>query len=353
MVSISLKNITKTFNEVVANNKVSLDITEGELFTLLGPSGCGKTTTLRIIAGFYLPDSGTILFDDQDVTGLPPDKRGTGMVFQNYALWPHMKVFDNIAYGLKIRKTPSDVIKDRVKEALELVRLGGLESRTPFQLSGGQQQRVALARALVIEPNVLLLDEPLSNLDAKLRLEMRQEITRIQKELEITTLYVTHDQEEALSISDRIAVQRGGVIQQVGAPREIYKNPKNVFIADFIGHCTFIPGSIIAINDYLKVVTDAGIVIKAYKSFNFVVGDKVICAIRPENFLIDKPKKNYNTIECEIETILFLGKSNRVYGKNKDISLIAEIPINVDVSRGDQLILYSLIEETTVLPFSN
>jgi len=353
LVNISLKHITKTFNEVVANNKVSLDITEGELFTLLGPSGCGKTTTLRIIAGFYLPDSGTILFDDQDVTGLPPDKRGTGMVFQNYALWPHMKVFDNIAYGLKIRKTPSDVIKDRVKEALELVRLGGLESRTPFQLSGGQQQRVALARALVIEPNVLLLDEPLSNLDAKLRLEMRQEITRIQKELEITTLYVTHDQEEALSISDRIAVQRGGVIQQVGAPREIYKNPKNVFIADFIGHCTFIPGSIIAINDYLEVVTDAGILIKAYKSFNFVVGDKVICAIRPENFLIDKPKKNYNTFECEIETILFLGKSNRVYGKNKDISLIAEIPINVDVSRGDQLILYSLIEETTVLPFSN
>lgn len=353
LVSISLKNITKTFDDVIANNNISLDIEEGELFTLLGPSGCGKTTTLRIIAGFYLPDSGTILFDDQDVTHLPPDKRGTGMVFQNYALWPHMKVFDNIAYGLKIRKTPSDVIKERVKETLELVKLGGLESRTPFQLSGGQQQRVALARALVIEPNVLLLDEPLSNLDAKLRLEMRQEITRIQKELKITTLYVTHDQEEALSISDRIAVQRGGVIQQVGIPREIYKNPKTVFIADFIGHCTFIPGSITAINDCLDVVTDAGIHVRALKSLNFSVGDKVICAIRPENLLIDEPTSDYNAFECEIESVIFLGTSNRVYGKNMDLTLIAELPINIDVARGDKLILYSLIEETTVLPFSN
>jgi spermidine/putrescine ABC transporter ATP-binding subunit len=351
LVSISLINVTKTFGDVVANDNLSLQIEEGELFTLLGPSGCGKTTTLRIIAGFYYPDEGSVFFDDQDVTRLPPEKRGTGMVFQNYALWPHMSVFDNIAYGLKIRKTPKDVIQQEVKNALDLVQLGGLESRTPFQLSGGQQQRVALARALVIQPRVLLLDEPLSNLDAKLRLEMRQEITRIQKKLEITTVYVTHDQEEALSISDRIAVQRNGIIQQIDSPQQIYTNPKNAFVADFIGQCSFIYGTVQDINQYIAIETDVGIHLKARKTFDLKRGDSVLCAIRPENFSITKPEEEYNVLDCEVLTVLFLGKSNRVHAKVGDLRLIAELPTDVNVASGDTITLYVTVDETTVLPF--
>jgi len=194
LVEIRLENLVKTFGEVVATDHITLTLEDGKLSTLLGPSGCGKTTLLRLIAGFYYPDSGKIYFDDEDVTDYPPYKRDTGMVFQNYALWPHMTVFDNVAYGLRIRKVPKDKIKESVKEMLELVHMEGMENRTPNQLSGGQQQRIALARALVIRPKVLLLDEPLSNLDAKLRLEMREEILRIQRELKITTVYVTHDQ---------------------------------------------------------------------------------------------------------------------------------------------------------------
>ncbi|MHA1484730.1 MAG: ABC transporter ATP-binding protein, partial [Candidatus Thorarchaeota archaeon] len=204
MVEIRLENLRKTFGDIVATDRVNMTLKEGELSTLLGPSGCGKTTLLRLVAGFYVPDSGRIFFDDREVTHDPPHKRNTGMVFQNYALWPHLTVFDNVAYGLKIKrvqgmKYTKPAIATRVNAALELVRLGGLGGRHIHQLSGGQQQRVALARALVIEPDVLLLDEPLSNLDAKLRVEMREEIIRIQKEMSITTIYVTHDQVEALS----------------------------------------------------------------------------------------------------------------------------------------------------------
>ena len=249
MVTIRLENLRKTFGDVVATDEVTLTLKEGELSTLLGPSGCGKTTLLRLIAGFYVPDSGRIFFDDRDITGVPPHKRKTGMCFQNYALWPHMSVFGNIAYGLKLKrvngkKYKKSAVEKRVHDSLELVRMGGLENRHIHQLSGGQQQRVALARALVIEPDVLLLDEPLSNLDAKLRLDMREEIIRIQKELSITTVYVTHDQHEALSISDRVAVMDQGYIQQFGTPRHIYAYPQTVFVADFIGQCTFIDGII-------------------------------------------------------------------------------------------------------------
>lgn len=351
MVSISLTNITKTFGDVVANDKINLKIEEGEFFTLLGPSGCGKTTTLRIIAGFYYPEEGSVFFDDQDVTNLPPNKRGTGMVFQNYALWPHMKVFDNIAYGLKIKKVEKEVITEEVKKALDLVRLGGLESRTPFQLSGGQQQRVALARALVIEPKVLLLDEPLSNLDAKLRLEMRQEITRIQKELKITTVYVTHDQEEALSISDRIAVMRTGAIQQVDSPKQVYAYPKNAFIADFIGQCSFIHGTVTDINQYVVIESEVGVTLRALKAFDLKVGEAVLCAIRPENFLSNKPEEEYNVLDCEVINVLFLGKANRVYAKVGDLRILAELPTDVDVAIGETIRLYALVDETTVLPF--
>jgi len=350
LVSISLKNVTKTFDSVVANDRVNLKIEGGELFTLLGPSGCGKTTTLRIIAGFYYPEEGSVFFDDQDVTSLPPNKRETGMVFQNYALWPHMSVFDNIAYGLRVRKTPKDLIKKQVTETLDLVRLGGLESRTPFQLSGGQQQRVALARALVIRPKVLLLDEPLSNLDAKLRLEMRQEITRIQKKLNITAVYVTHDQEEALSISDRIAIMNNGAIQQVGSPKQIYTNPQNAFVADFIGQCSFIDGTVREVDRYVDVEADVGVRLRALKSFDVEVGERVVCAVRPENFHIKKPGGDFNVLECEVLNVVFLGKSNRVYARVGELRVLAELPTDVDIAVGKTVSLYAPVDETTVLP---
>ncbi|MBO7223398.1 MAG: ABC transporter ATP-binding protein, partial [Kiritimatiellae bacterium] len=230
-VSINIKNLVKNFGAVKALNNVSLDIQPGELFFLLGPSGCGKTTLLRHIAGFYIPDEGNIFIDNEDVTKLPPHKRDTGMVFQSYALWPHMTLAENVAFGLKMRKVPAADIKRRVAEALDIVKMGDKAERKPNQLSGGQQQRVALARALVVQPRCLLLDEPLSNLDAKLRLEMRIEIRRICKEAGLTAVYVTHDQKEALSIADRLAIMRDGVIEQIGTPLEVFRKPTNSFVA--------------------------------------------------------------------------------------------------------------------------
>ncbi|MEB3806812.1 MAG: ABC transporter ATP-binding protein, partial [Desulfurococcales archaeon] len=230
MTRIRLEDVTKIYGGVVAVDHANIDIEHGEFFTIIGPSGCGKTTTLRIIAGFEVPEEGKVYFDDRDVTYVKPYERNTAMVFQNYALWPHMTVYDNIAYGLRLRKVPEDEIRRRVEKVLDLVDLHGLENRYPLQLSGGQQQRVALARALVVEPSVLLLDEPLSNLDAKLRLEMREELRNLQKRLGITTVYVTHDQLEALSMSDRIAVMNKGRILQVGTPEELYMRPRNLFV---------------------------------------------------------------------------------------------------------------------------
>ncbi len=219
---VRLTGITKRFGPLKAVDNVSLAIDEGEFFTLLGPSGCGKTTLLRTIAGFYYPDAGEIRFGERVINEIPPNKRETGMVFQNYALFPHLSVFDNIAYGLRARKVPRREIDARVGAILESVQLDGLEDRPPGKLSGGQQQRVALARALVISPQILLMDEPLSNLDAKLRVNMREEIRRIQKRLGITTIYVTHDQEEAMAVSDRIAILNRGRLEQVGSPAEVY-----------------------------------------------------------------------------------------------------------------------------------
>jgi iron(III) transport system ATP-binding protein len=221
-----------------------VDIEPGEFFTLLGPSGCGKTTLLRTIAGFYQQDRGHVYLDGDCIDAVSPHLRDTGMVFQNYAVFPHMNVFENVAFGLRNRRVPRDEIARRVAKALAMARLSGYEKRTPDQLSGGQQQRVGLARAMVIEPRVLLMDEPLSNLDAKLRIEMREEIRDLQRELGITTVYVTHDQEEALVISDRIAVMKSGVVQQVGRPWEIYKDPRNTFVASFVGNMNFVDGQI-------------------------------------------------------------------------------------------------------------
>jgi iron(III) transport system ATP-binding protein len=226
---------------VTAVNGVSLEIEKGELVTLLGPSGCGKTTVLRIIAGFEFPTSGEIILDSQKINMLPPNRRSMSMVFQSYAIFPHLNVFENIAYGLNVMKLPQTEIQKRVGGILDLVQLTGLELRAPNQLSGGQQQRVALARALVMEPKVLLMDEPLSNLDAKLREQMRTEIRRIQSEIGITSVYVTHDQLEAMTLSDRVVVMNQGRIEQIGTPREIYRYPQSRFVADFIGRANFIP----------------------------------------------------------------------------------------------------------------
>src|SRR5881296_4046773 len=239
---IRIDGVVKRFGAVTAVDRAELTIEDGELFTLLGPSGCGKTTLLRLLAGFYQPDAGQIRFGDRVVSGLPPYERNIGMVFQNYALWPHMTVRANVAYGLRLRKLAPAEIETRLAEGLRKVNLVGFESRYPGQLSGGQQQRVALARALVLNPDILLLDEPLSNLDAKIRVQVRAEIRKLQQELGITTVYVTHDQEEALSLADRVAVMRDGQVLQLAPPKTLYERPANRFVADFVGTNNFLPG---------------------------------------------------------------------------------------------------------------
>lgn len=326
MVTVNLEGIVKRFKDVVAVNDVTLTIEDGELFTLLGPSGCGKTTILRCIAGFYIPEKGKILFDGLDVTNVPPNLRETGMVFQNYALWPHMSIFDNVAYGLKIRKMEKEKITEKVNEILDLVKLEKLAERFPYQLSGGQQQRVALARALVIEPKVLLLDEPLSNLDAKLRIEMRNEISRIQKRLDITTIYVTHDQEEALAISDRLTVIDKGIIQQVGAPVDIYSYPTNYFVADFIGECNLIPGTVSSIDGYITLDTDIGVIrgMADSKEKKFKVGDGAYAAIRPENFDLHSTSKEANHIKGKVKYTQYFGKINRLFIDSNGNRLMAD-----------------------------
>lgn len=288
---IDLVSITKAFgsgsNKAVAVDDVSVAINPGELFFLLGPSGCGKTTLLRMIAGFIEPTNGIIQFDSKDVTNTPPNQRNTGMVFQSYALWPHMTVEQNVAFGLSIRKVPQDQRRRAVLEALEAVRMADYAGRKPTQLSGGQQQRVALARALVIRPQVLLLDEPLSNLDAKLRIELRSEIRRICKTAGLTTVYVTHDQKEALSMADRIAIMRDGHIQQVGSPRELYREPKSRFVASFLGETNFIEAKVDSIDDAGRVMllTAAGkfLARPSRKNTPLARDQRVLCSIRPES----------------------------------------------------------------------
>jgi iron(III) transport system ATP-binding protein len=291
LVKVSLDHVSKAFGAVNALQDVSVDTKEGELFLMVGPSGCGKTTALRIIAGFYKPDAGSVKFDGKEVTNLPPHKRNTGMVFQNYALWPHMNIYENVAFGLKMRKVSSNKRVERIRRVLEIVKMREYAERFPNQLSGGQQQRIALARALVIEPNVLLLDEPLSNLDAKLRVEMRSEIRRIQKELGITTIYVTHDQTEALAIADRIAVMNVGSVSQVGTPKEIYQYPQNSFVASFMGEPNVLDGQITAINKdtglaRVRIAENLTLEGRLPRDFSsYVTGDKVSCFIRPETIL--------------------------------------------------------------------
>ncbi len=314
--NIELHDIVKRFNSLEAVSHVSLDIRDGELFTLLGPSGCGKTTVLRLIGGFHRPDHGWVSFGGKDVTGIPPYERNIGMVFQNYALWPHMTIFDNIAYGLKLKKISKGEIGDKVSHALSLVNLKGLEDRYPGQLSGGQQQRVALARALVLNPHVLLLDEPLSNLDAKIRLQVRAEIRKLQKELAITTVYVTHDQEEALTLSDRIAVIDRGKLQQVGTPWDLYERPANPFVADFIGINNLIPGKVredTEIGARVNVITGAGLILSECNT-RLGKGDNCMVCVRPETATIsdtETAREGGNTICGTVGFASFVGNAVR------------------------------------------
>ncbi len=283
--AVRLDGVTKRFGSVVAVADTWLKVRRGEFLTLLGPSGCGKTTLLNLIAGFLEPDTGELFIHEQRVTDTPPHRRSIGMVFQNYALFPHMDVADNVAFGLKMRKTPRDEIRQRVSAALDIVRLGGLGDRRPRQLSGGQQQRVALARALVINPQVLLLDEPLSALDKNLRAEMQVELKQIHQRVGITTVFVTHDQGEALSLSDRIAVMSSGIIQQISPPNEVYRYPANSFVASFIGDINRVPGRV-ATRDALTVQVEiAGgrrVSVVADRNAALRDGQDVALFIRPE-----------------------------------------------------------------------
>ena len=311
---IDIEGIVKRFGNLEAVSDVTLHVGEGELFTLLGPSGCGKTTILRVIGGFHRPDRGRVLFGGRDVTALPPYQRNIGMVFQNYALWPHMRIFDNIAYGLRLRKFSAAEIREKVARAMNLVNLQGLERRYPGELSGGQQQRVALARALVLNPDVLLLDEPLSNLDAKIRIQVRAEIRKLQKELGITTLYVTHDQEEALTLSDRIAVLDHGRLQQVGTPHELYEKPRNAFVADFIGINNLIPGRVAAVWDNggrVRVESAVG-PLEGTGDERLALGGRCVVCVRPESVRIgEAPEGEVNRIAAVVSFPSYIGNTLR------------------------------------------
>lgn len=351
MASINLENVQKTFGKVIAVDQLNLQIREGEFFTFLGPSGCGKTTTLRMIAGFYYPTKGIVRFGEKDMTRVPPEKRNTGMVFQNYALFPHMTVFENVAFGLKVRKIPTTEIKNRVHDVLEKVRLGTFSNRQVSQLSGGQQQRVALARALVIEPEILLLDEPLSNLDAKLRDEMRTEILRLQRDYHITTIYVTHDQAEALSMSDRIAVFNNGVCHQIGTPFEIYNEPANDFVAQFIGEINFIPFEMDKIKEGKIEVRifqgNQSLSVKRipFNDVKFSMDEKLILSIRPESIkLSTKAMEGENVLEGKIESLQFFGSSVEILVKVQDITLKVNLlnPADLSVLKKESLVWLEL-----------
>ncbi|MCS7462072.1 ABC transporter ATP-binding protein [Paenibacillus doosanensis] len=308
MQKIVFDHVTKYFGSAKAVNDAHLTIQEGEFFTLLGPSGCGKTTLLRTIAGFYRQEEGDIYFGDRKINDVPTHQRNIGMVFQNYAVFPHMTVFDNVAYGLKARGISKKETEQRVMEALEMVQLQHLRDRVPSDMSGGQQQRIALARAIVIRPGLLLMDEPLSNLDAKLRIKMRSDIRMLQKELNITTIYVTHDQEEALAVSDRIAVMSEGRIQQIASPEDIYAYPANRFVANFIGTSNFIDGEAAGYNDKDKNasvrVLGASFELPLVKPHE----GKAVLSLRPERIRLESAPRPGKLVEGVIESVTFLGE---------------------------------------------
>ena len=315
MAYLELNDIRKTFGKTIAVEDFNLQVKKGELVSFLGPSGCGKTTTLRMVAGFENPTGGKILIDGKDVTNRSPNQRDVGMIFQSYALFPNLTVAGNVGFGLKIAKKPAEEIKHRVAEMLELIHMPDYGNRYPYQLSGGQQQRVALARALALSPDVLLLDEPLSALDAKIRVSLRAEIRAIQQELGITAIYVTHDQEEALSISDRIVVMYNGHIEQIGSPFQVYNFPETAFVASFIGTLNAFNADII--DPKSNLIQVGSVQLGTEESLqDRKAGDKVMIAIRPERLSFSSEKKKANIINCQIENITFLGSIVRIEVKS-------------------------------------
>lgn len=308
---ITIENINKFFGNVKALDNVSLEIADGELFFLLGPSGCGKTTLLRCLGGFEIPTSGRILLNDEDVSQRPPNKRNTAMVFQGYALWPHMTVYNNIAFGLEMQKLPKDEVDKRVRDAMNSVQISALGDRKPNELSGGQQQRVALARTLVVHPGCLLLDEPLANLDAKLRRDMRLEIRRLCKDNGLTGVYVTHDRQEALSMADRAAVLKDGKIIQIGTPKDIYRHPATAFVASFIGDTNFIHGTLKSVtHGCVKIETPAGIIRSDNVQEGMEPGTPVTLSIRPEAITIATPHTpvDANRIPSTLSSTAYMGE---------------------------------------------
>jgi len=349
MAFIEIQNLLKRFKKVVAVNRIRLEVRQGEMLTLLGPSGCGKTTTLRCIAGLERPDEGDIVIDGKSMLSngfVPPAKRGIGMVFQNYAVWPHMKVTNNIVYGLRIQGISRQSIREKAQQVLELVGLQGLGDRYPSQLSGGQQQRVALARALIRNPKVLLLDEPLSNLDAKLREKMRFEIKSLVRRMGITSVYVTHDQAEAMVMSDRIVVMNAGNVVQVGTPDEIYEQPADRFVADFIGTMNFIPGEVVEIRqdaDAVYVLTEFGerLLCRMSGGTESVLGKKVFASIRPEDVEVfaQPPQKGENVFKGTIAHKAYLGNF-LFFFVNVDSTLIrVQVPHHMPREEGQEVYL--------------
>ncbi len=336
MAYIKLQNISKSFGKTTVLDNISLEIKKGELFFLLGPSGCGKTTLLRIIAGFHRPDQGRVFFDDRDITELPPHRRNTGMVFQHYALWPHLSVSENLAFGLKMHGLTAAERDRRVKKVLQMIQLEPHANRSPNQLSGGQQQRVALGRALVLEPDLVLLDEPLSNLDAKLRLEMREQILELHQRLALTMIYVTHDQSEALSLADQVAIMNQGKIQQMGTPRQIYHHPANAFIANFIGETNFIKGQIRSIQTEIEIETEVGLIYAPKNSTELKVGDPVHCSIRPEKLcILDPGVTTRNTFSGIIERLIYLGNHEQYFLRLANGKLLQVLEYNIEFAKAE------------------
>jgi iron(III) transport system ATP-binding protein len=361
MVSVKFDSVTKILGQTKAVDNLTLDIGGGDLFFLLGPSGCGKTTALRTVAGFYTPDDGRILFNGQDQSRVPPHKRNTGMVFQNYALWPHMDVQSNVAYGLKMRRVSEADKKKRVRQALEIVHMEAYAERMPNQLSGGQQQRIALARALVIEPDVVLLDEPLSNLDAKLRVEMRTHIKDIHREIGRTMIYVTHDQAEALSMADRIAVMRRGRLVQAGTPHELYTRPESAFVAEFIGGTNLLRGTLEEVGELLTVKTQAGIVRGKTGVNGMARGEPVFCSVRPESLRLrpaaessaTPPSEATNELLAEVQSIMYLGDNELYSLRLADSAIMRAVEHNPTTRKaevGDRLALQFDPQAVVVLP---
>lgn len=347
---ISIQGLTKSFGSTAVLKGVSLEVADSELFFLLGPSGCGKTTLLRILAGFHRPDAGELLCGGRRMDGVPPHQRNVGMVFQNFALWPHMTVGQNVAYGLEVRGVDGAEKKRRVLEALGTVRMDGLADRTPDQLSGGQQQRVALARALVIRPDVLLLDEPLSNLDARLRSELRDEIRRIHGETRITTLYVTHDQEEALSLADRMAVMFDGRIEQTGEPRSVYRRPVSRFVADSLGETNWVEGEVETATEESLVVRSRLGRFEVLPKPGLVPGAAVWLGARPGSVWIGPA--TVNAFACRLRQVSFLGGAEAlVLSAAVGLSIKAIVPGSSGVPAiGTDLVASVHPEDLLVLP---